>query len=230
MTNRPFDIVGFDLDGTLLDTSAELAASVNHTLAMLGHAALPRDQVLANVGLGARNLLTQGVLAAGGTEEDARAALPILLDHYGEHLGSGSVAYPGLCEALDELTAMGATLAVVTNKYERFAQTLLERTGWRERFACVIGGDTLGKGRAKPHPAPIAEMIRRCGGGRAVFVGDSIYDVQAAQAAGVPAIAVAFGFSQGSADALGADAVIGVYDELVPTLRRLEVAAADATR
>lgn len=231
MTARPFDIVGFDLDGTLLDTSAELAASVNHTLATLGHAALPREQVLANVGLGARNLLTQGVLAAGGSEEEAKAALPLLLGHYGEHLGSGSVAYPGLGETLDELTARGVTLAVVTNKYERFALTLLERTGWRDRFACVLGGDTMGKGRAKPHPAPIAEMIRRCGGGRAAFVGDSIYDVQAAQAAGVPAVAVAFGFSVGSVDTLGADAVIGGYDELVPTLCRLsEVAAADATR
>ena len=231
MTDRPFDIVGFDLDGTLLDTSGELAASVNHTLAALGHAPLPDEQVLANVGLGARNMLTRGVLAAGGTEEEAKAALPILLGHYGAHLGSGSVAYPGLAAALDGLSAMGATLAVVTNKYERFALTLLERTGWRDRFACVIGGDSLGKGRAKPHPAPILEMIRRCGGGRAAFVGDSIYDVRAAQAAGVPAIAARFGFSVGAAAPHGADAAIGGYDELIPTLRHLrEVAAADATR
>lgn len=224
--DHPFDIVGFDLDGTLLNTGAELAASVNHTLGTLGLPTLPADHVLAGVGLGARNMLIEGVLAAGGTEADATAALPTLLDHYRDHLGSGSPAYPGLAEALDGLDAAGVTLGVVTNKFERFAETLLDRTGWRARFACVIGGDTMGRGFAKPHPAPIHEMIRRCGGGRAAFVGDSIHDVRAAQAAGVPAIAAAFGFSTGPAEASGADAAITHYDQLMPTLARLGQVAA----
>ena len=224
----PFAIVGFDLDGTLLDTSAELAASVNHTLASLGRDPLPRERVLANVGLGARTMLTKGVLAAGGTEEEAKAALPTLLGHYEEHLGDGSVAYAGAEAALDKLAAAGTVLAVVTNKYERFAETLLSRIGWRDRFRCVIGGDTMGPGRAKPDPAPIHEMVARCGGGRAAFVGDSVYDVRAARAAGLPVVAAAFGFSVGPAEATGADASIGHYRELIPALRRLAAVAEGA--
>ena len=90
-----------------------------------------------------------------------------------------------------------------------------------QRFAGVIGGDTMGKGNSKPSPAPIHEMIARCGGGRAAFVGDSIYDIMAAKNAGIPNIAVSFGFLLQPVEELGADAVIDGYDELVPALIRL---------
>ena len=85
----------------------------------------------------------------------------------------------------------------------------------------IIGGDTLGPGRAKPSPAPIHEMIARLGGGTAAFVGDSIYDVGAAHAAGLPVVACSFGFLDRPVEDLGADAVIDDYAELVPTLTRL---------
>jgi phosphoglycolate phosphatase len=83
----------------------------------------------------------------------------------------------------------------------------------------------MGPGGAKPSPTGIEEMMRRAGGGRTAFVGDSAFDVAAARNAGVPSIAVAFGFVQGDVAALGADAVIDRYDQLVPTLERLATSA-----
>src|SRR3546814_17053570 len=114
----------------------------------------------------------------------------------------------------------GARIAIVTNKAEHLARKLLDTLGHSSRFACVIGGDTLGPGNAKPSPAPIHEMIARCGGGRAAFVGDSIYDITAGRAAGVPTIAVSFGFLDRPVADLGAAAVFDSYADPVPALER----------
>lgn len=111
--------------------------------------------------------------------------------------------------------------ALATNKRESFTHDLLRRLGLLDRFAAIVGGDTLGAGRAKPKPDMILAMVEQCGGGGAVFVGDSIYDVEAAKAAGVPVVACSFGYSNRPAAALGADAVIDGFDELIPALKRL---------
>ena len=178
------------------------------------------------IGLGAKHMLKVGLERAGEPGDDVlREYLPKLLEHYGDHLGSGSRPYPGLLDAMDALHDEHVALAVVTNKYERFAETLLRAVGLRDRFACVIGGDTMGKGKSKPHRAPIDEMIRRSGGiageTPAAFIGDSIYDIMAAHNAGLPAIAVSFGFLHQPVEELGAEAIIDHYDALIPTLRRI---------
>lgn len=222
MTNFPFDIVGFDLDGTLFDTSADLAAATNHALALAGRPLLSLDTVKSMLGRGAKHMLEQGLEASGGYDADTMARVyPELLEFYDANLTRGTVAFPGLMAALDDLDSRGVKVAIVTNKFERFAVKLVAELGLDHRFACVIGGDTMGKGNAKPSAAPIHEMIARCGGGRAAFVGDSIYDIQAAKNAGVPNIAVSFGFLMQPVEELGADAVIDGYDALVPTLIRL---------
>lgn len=230
MTDFPYQIIGFDLDGTLLDTSPELTVSVNHTLALAGLPTLSQDEVKPMVGLGAKHMLQVGLERAGNADPQAlRAYLPILLDHYGEHLGSGSPPYPGLIDTMARFDALGVTMAVVTNKYERFAVKLLTEVGLIDRFACVIGGDTMGKGKAKPDRAPIDEMIRRCGGTPgstpAAFIGDSIYDVMAAHNAGIPCVAASFGFLHQPVETLGADAIIDHYDAFIPTLERLAAAS-----
>lgn len=221
-TRFPFAIVGFDLDGTLLDTSGDLAAAVNHALGSIGRAPLTVEQVKPMIGGGARHMLAQGMAATGGCDD---ATLDVLhrrlLDYYAAHIAVHTRPYPGCLDALDALAARGVRLAVVTNKLEGLARTVLTELGLIDRFATLIGGDTMGPGNAKPSPAPINEMMRRCGGGRAAFVGDSIFDVQAAQAAGLPAIACSFGFLMQPVDELGAEAVIDGYDALVPTLERL---------
>jgi phosphoglycolate phosphatase len=217
----PFKTIGFDLDGTLLDTSGDLAATLNRVLAEDSRPALPLDRILSMVGRGVHALLEQAVAATGGGDTAVVARLyPRFVDTYAAHNAEHSRPYPGVVDALDALAAQGIRLAVVTNKLEALTLPLLEATGLRPRFATVIGGDTLGPGTAKPSPAPILEMLRRCGG-PAAFVGDSIYDVQAAQAAGVPVIACSFGFSQVPVSTLGAEAVIDSYAELLPALAAL---------
>lgn len=218
MTRFSFRTVGFDLDGTLLDTSGDLAAAVNHALASGGRATLPIDRIKPMVGGGARHMLAQALAASGGCDEAALdMLLPRLLAYYQANIVVHTRPFAGAVEAVDALRAAGVRCAVVTNKREDFARQLLEQLGLLDRFACVIGGDTLGEGRAKPKPDMVLAMIERCGG-PAAFVGDSIYDVQAARAARVPVVACAFGFLQQPVETLGADAVIHGFDELAAAL------------
>jgi len=211
----PFDIIGFDLDGTLLDTSGDLAHALNHALDTIGRGPLPVDDVRRMVGRGAKVMLMRALDATGGAPDDLVARLfPILIDHYAANIATETRIYPGLVDALDALAARGAVLAVCTNKLERLARSVLAETGLARRFAAIIGGDTVG--RLKPDPAPLHAMIAQAGGGRTLFVGDSDNDVNAARAAGVPSVALSFGYVSGDPRDLGADAVIADYAELVP--------------
>ncbi len=222
MTHFPFDIVGFDLDGTLVDTSGDLTAAVNHTLGLAGRTPLPAEAVRGMIGGGAKAMLQRGLDATGGCEpEEARRLYKLMLAFYGENIAVCSRPFPGMLAALDELDALGVKVAVVTNKFEGFARKLLAELNLADRFATLIGGDTLGPGRAKPAADPILEMMSRLGGGRTAFVGDSIYDTQAARNAKVPSIAVSFGFLDRPVAELGADAVIDSYGDLVSVLRTL---------
>jgi phosphoglycolate phosphatase len=222
MTKFSFDIVGFDLDGTFLDTIGDLTAAVNHALAEAGRTPLTIAEVTPMVGGGAKHMLELTLEATGGcTEEEFRRLYKLLLAYYEAHIAVETRPFPGAVEAVDALRARGVKTAIVTNKFENLAERLLDELNLRDRFDALIGGDTMGKGFAKPHRAPIDEMIRRCGGGRAAFVGDSIYDIQAAKNAGIPNIAVSFGFLLQPVEALDADAVIDRYDELIPALERL---------
>lgn len=222
MTDFPFQIVGLDLDGTLLDTSGDLAAAVNHALGSAGRPLLRVEEVKPMIGGGARHMLAQGMAATGGcTEAELDVLHRRLLDYYEANISVLTKPYPGALDALDTLAAKGVRLAIVTNKYERLARQVLSDLRLTDRFAVIIGGDTMGPGNGKPSRLPIDAMIERCGGGRAAFVGDSIYDIAAAHAAGIPAIACRFGFLMQPVEELGAEAIIDGFDDLVPALERL---------
>ena len=219
MASIPFDIVGFDLDGTLLDTSGDLAAAVNHAIGTVGRAPFPVADIRPFVGKGAKVMLERALHASGGYDAALlEKLLPILLDYYQQNLALHSVPYPGLVEALDRLAAMGVRLAICTNKAERFTIPLMHQLGLSDRFASIVGGDTVGV--AKPDPTPIHAMIERAGGGRTVFLGDTINDIAGAKNAGIANIAVSFGFLDGPVENLEADAVIHHFDELIPALER----------
>ncbi|HEX7873867.1 MAG TPA: phosphoglycolate phosphatase [Sphingobium sp.] len=214
-TALPFDIIGFDLDGTLLDTSGDLANALNHALATIGRGPLPVDDVKTMVGRGAKVMLTRALTVTGdATQEVIERLFPILIDHYTAHIADTSIPYPGVLAALEALKAQGYRLAVCTNKIEHLARLVLEALGMTDYFVAIVGGDTTD--RLKPDPKPLHAMIETAGGGRTLFVGDSDNDIDAAKAAGVPSVAVSFGYVPGDPAALGADAVIAHYDELVP--------------
>ncbi|MEO5586056.1 MAG: HAD-IA family hydrolase [Novosphingobium sp.] len=223
MRKFPFAIVGFDLDGTLLDTRADLGAAVNHALALAGRPAVPLGEVVRLIGGGPMKMLERALALTGGIADDEFAPLyHALLKYYEANIAVNTRLFPGGEAMLDDFAHRGVKLAVVTNKLHSLTVRLLGELGLDTRFAAILGGDTLGPGRAKPAPDLIHEMIARLGGGRAAFVGDTTYDIHAARAAGVPNIAVSFGFNDKPAPELGADGVIDHFDELIPTLMRLK--------
>jgi phosphoglycolate phosphatase len=222
MSDFPFDIVGFDLDGTLLDTSGDLSAATNHALALAGRPPLSIAQIRPMVGFGAKHMLEQGLMMSGGLPEDGVKPLyRALLAYYEANITVYTRPFAGAEALLDQFDALGVKYGVVTNKFESLAVKALTELDLTKRMAFIIGGDTLGKDNAKPSPAPIHEMVRLCGGGRAVFIGDSIYDTMAARAANIPSVAVSFGFLHQPIEELGADAVIDHFDELIAALKNM---------
>ncbi|QUL38254.1 HAD hydrolase-like protein [Erythrobacter sp. JK5] len=223
----PFDAVGFDLDGTLLDTFRDLGAAVNHALALGGFDPVPVDSSKDLIGGGAKIMLARAVERQGGLPEDEfRALYKAMLGYYADNNAVHTTPYPHARDVVGELTARGIRLAVVTNKFEGFARSILTRLDFLAPFETVIGGDSLGKGSdgrylAKPGPEPVIEAQRRCGGGRFAFVGDSTYDVKAARGAEVPVIAAGYGYCDKPPHELGADSVIDSLGGLISALETL---------
>lgn len=231
MTDFPFDAIGFDLDGTLLDTFRDLGAAVNHALVLSGFHPAPLESSKDLIGGGAKIMLARAVDAQGGLpDHEFKQLYKAMLSFYEEHNAVHTVPYPHVRDTLHDLASRGVMMAVVTNKFEGFARSVLGQLDMIDLFAGVIGGDTMGKGEdgqflAKPHPAPVFEAMVRCGvtdPTRFAFVGDSTYDVRAARAAGVAVIAAAYGYCDRPPHELGADRVIDSFDELIPALTGLQ--------
>jgi phosphoglycolate phosphatase len=176
-----------DLDGTLLDTLDDLAASVNAALAEVGRPPRPHAEIVSFVGEGARLLLERAVAPRA---ELAGPALAAWWRHYEAHCLDRTRPYPGIP---DLLARSGRRLAVCTNKPGRLARRILAGLGLLDRFALVVGGDEAPR---KPDPAGTLSIMRRLGAwpGDTVFVGDSPIDVRTARSAGVALVAVSWGF------------------------------------
>ena len=227
MADFPFDVVGFDLDGTLIESHRDLGTAVNHALVLGGFAEVPVESATDLIGGGAKVMLQRAIDDQGGLEDaEFRKLYKAMLAYYGENCAVHTRPYPGALDTLDRLAARGVRLGVITNKFEDFARGILETLDLAGRFDCIIGGDSLGKDasgnfRAKPLPDPILEAHARCGGGRMAYVGDSSYDTKAARAAGVPVVAACYGYCDKAPGEFDADAVIDSFDELIPALERL---------
>ncbi|MEO5707971.1 MAG: HAD hydrolase-like protein [Alteraurantiacibacter sp.] len=219
----PFRIVGFDLDGTLVDSALDLCPAVNVALEVAGREPVSLDVTRGLIGGGARRMLERALEVSGGPVhgDEFEELVAVLLDHYGRNIAANTRPYPGCLAALDQLAQRGCLLAVVTNKAEDLARQLIAELGLTERFASIVGGDTLGRTRAKPAPDLIHETIARCGGGTFAMVGDSSFDVMAARNAGVPVVALSFGYHDLPPVELGADMLIDHFDELVGALEGL---------
>jgi len=204
----------FDLDGTLVDSSHDIASAVNATLARIapGTAAIPLDAILSYVGEGAR-LLIERSLRHVGLDLSADEVLPVYLECYGDHLLETTHLYPGIAEALEALE--GTTLAVLTNKPGGFSRAILEGLGVAGRFARVWGaGDVSSR---KPEPAGLLRLTADLGAtlSETWMVGDSATDVGAARAAGVRVAGVTWGFHPGALRAAGPDLLVDDPRDLV---------------
>ncbi|MFT4185362.1 MAG: phosphoglycolate phosphatase [Rhizobium sp.] len=213
-------LVVFDLDGTLLDTHADLVASLNHTIAALHLPPVTYDDVTHLVGNGAQVMIERACKLHGYmlSPEELPALLQRFIAHYTETMPGATQPYPGLLAAMDALKSQGYKLAVCTNKMEGLARTLLERLGLTHYFEAITGGDTFSV--RKPNAEHLLGTVERAGGdiSRTIMIGDSINDILVARNAGIPSIAVPFGYSDVGVETLGPSRIIMHYNELTPEL------------
>lgn len=206
----------FDLDGTLVDTAPDLAASTNHVLKHIGLNPVPEGDIRPFVGHGALAMV-EGAAAAQGrrmSEQELHALFDIFIAHYTANIANNSVPYDGVITALDAFTSRGATLAVCTNKIESQARALLDALDMTRYFSAITGRDSLGV--FKPDPGHLTGTIALADGdaSRAIMIGDSETDIRTAQAAGVPVVAVDFGYSIAPVGSFSPDVVISSWRDL----------------
>jgi phosphoglycolate phosphatase len=212
----PAPTIVFDLDGTLIDTAPDLIQTLNTILTRHDVEAVAFEQARTMIGAGVKPLL-QRALAAKGKQlppDEIDRLFVEYLEIYAAHIADHSRPFPGLEQALDKLTAQGCRLAVCTNKLERLSVRLLEALNLAPRFVAICGQDTFTM--RKPDPDMLRLTIARAGGdlGHAIMVGDSMTDVATARAAGVPVVAVDFGYTDTPPAQLGADRLISHFDAL----------------
>ena len=221
---RPVTALLFDLDGTLLDTVRDIALALNRTLADYRMAPIGEDQVRGMIGRGSPSLIERATAAQGRAADPAAQAAMVerFFHHCGEIEASESgtaCAFPGAAEALRRLHAAGLRTAVVTNKHHRFAAALLARLRLSDCIDVVIGGDTCA--RRKPDPEPLLHACRQLqvSVSETLMVGDSVNDVEAARAAGMPIVCVSYGYNEGrQASTLDCDALLDSLEDLPPLL------------
>ena len=206
----------FDLDGTLIDTAPDLIDTLNVVFAREGLPPVAYDTARNLIGGGARAMIARGIEAEGRALEPPTVERMFndFIEHYTAHVADRSQPFPGLTDALDHLAAGGFRFAVCTNKLERLSVLLLETLKLADRFEAICGQDTFGI--QKPDPEILRRTISAAGGTpqRAIMIGDSLTDIRTARAAGVPVIAVDFGYSDKPVAEFGPDRTISHFAQL----------------
>jgi len=207
----------FDLDGTLIDSGADLALSVNATLKEYGRSPLPHDQIFGYVGQGASRLIEQA-LGPGTTRPECEQALAFFLSYYREHMLDNTVTYPGVREGLAVLEGM--PMAVLTNKPVRFSRQILEGLGLASYFRYIYGGNSFET--KKPDPAGMGVLLRDFGASpkQVMLVGDSEVDVQTARNAGTWCCCVTYGLGSAQLANNPPDLLVSSLTELAAHLDR----------
>lgn len=223
MSQAPFDLVMFDLDGTLIETSPEIADATNDTLTQFGLPPVSQQQVNDWIGHGTQSLLVKALATVQGIGIDAVRAMPRFADisaafvgHYERRVGTRSHLYPHVREVLATLKAQGVKLAVVTNKEGRYTQVVIDAHQLAPAFDRVISGDTFAT--KKPTPVGVEACLAQFGVAkeRALFVGDSSIDVATARNAGVAVWVLPYGYNMGEPiESCNADRVISDFSALV---------------
>ena len=212
----PAVTVVFDLDGTLVDTAPDLVDTLNVVFTQEGLPTVPFDKARNLIGGGARRMIERGLQAEGRScaPADINRLFGQFIEYYAAHIADRSRPFPGLDRALDRLAADGARFAVCTNKLEWLAKKLLDALDLSPRFHAICGQDTFGI--QKPNPEILRRTVQRAGGTleRTVMVGDSGSDVVTARAAGVPIVAVDFGYTEIPVARLEPDGLISGFDQL----------------
>ena len=214
------DAVLFDLDGTLADTAADLGAVLNRLRSEAGQAPLPAATIRPHVSKGVRGLLGIGFALEPG--DDGYAELhQRFLAYYGDSLCVATTLFEGVLGLLASLEAEGIKWGVVTNKTSRYTLPVMATLGLGRRAACIVSGDSSPRPKPAADPLLLACTLAGALPARCLYVGDDLRDMQAARAAGMGAIAAAWGYLGDGLplDAWGADAIIQSPGELTGLLR-----------
>lgn len=187
-------LVIFDLDGTLLNTIADLAASANYALEQNGFPARGVEECRRFVGNGIEKLLERALPDGQKTPENLARLKPVFLAHYDAHNADLTAVYPGVENLVRTLRGLGVRLAVFSNKYQSAAEKLVKHYFPDVSFAAVLG--QRADMPTKPNPAGVEEILRLTGVTKAetLYVGDSDVDVKTARNADVSCCAVSWGF------------------------------------
>ncbi len=186
-------LIIFDLDGTLVDSLADLTQAANHMLCRFGRPPLDIANVRKLVGQGARRLVERAL--PGADAATVEEGLRLFLTYNEAHIADRTTVYPGVREALPLLADNGRALAVVSNKHEALCRTLLATFGIDRYFPLILGADSTPF--RKPAPEPLLAVMERCGARpeETVMVGDSINDIAAGKAAGVVTVGCSWGYA-----------------------------------
>jgi phosphoglycolate phosphatase len=206
----------FDLDGTLIDTAPDLIETLNVVFVREGLSPLPYHAARNLIGGGVKEMITGGIEAEGRILEPARLEqmLADFIGYYSDHIVDRSRPFPGLADSLNTLAIHGHRFAVCTNKLERLSVRLLDKLKLADRFAAICGQDTFGI--QKPDPEILRRTVAAAGGTmqQAIMIGDSLTDIRTARAAGIPIIAVDFGYSERPIAEFGPDGTISHFAQL----------------
>lgn len=213
-------IIVFDLDGTLLETAPDLLDSLNHCLGTLSLNQVNPAEIRRYVGFGGRVMIERACVAHGrrlGSEE-LEAVYRIFLEHYGKNMPGRSKPFPGVIDSITAFHEAGYLTAICTNKLESLSRHLLEGIGIAHLFTAICGADTFEQ--RKPDPRHLIGTIEMAGGDpeRCVMVGDSRTDIDTAKNAGIPVVAVDFGYTDQPVHVFEPSKVISHFNELTVDL------------
>lgn len=210
-------LIIFDLDGTLVDSIADIAASLNVVISPYMSEPVTADELKPLVGGGAVKLMAD-LLFAKNVPLDRTAVAKIFVEHYANHLTDRTLPYPGVIETLEKLADQKK--AVLSNKLTHLTKSILEQLGLARFFALVVGGDSSPE--KKPSAVPILRLLEHftMSADEALMVGDSVYDIEAGRAAGVKTVAVLYGYGQGDFSTR-ADFTIREFSELIEIVKKL---------
>jgi phosphoglycolate phosphatase len=217
----------FDLDGTLAETAPDLVTTLNKVLADIGLGPVEYESARAMVGGGARLMIERALAQAGVTLPKTKIdrMFDDFLIHYDAHIADASTLFPGVTATLDRFEDAGWRFAVCTNKITASSELLLKALGVADRFAAICGKDSFPV--SKPDASALLKTIEKAGSRRdqTIMVGDSRTDIETAQNASVPVIAVDFGYSDQHVSAYKPNRVISHFDDLWDAVADIDLSA-----